>query len=184
MPAPYGGVNELVPRTEINSPFCENLLNFNVDQGGITLRNGDSVYKTFAPATLGVPMGFFAYGENEKLYAASYHFAGDGKIDFIDCSDGSLDYTTALGTTSVLTSTVFNKHLFVWPDDTTNAPGWVYDGSTWGVTGYTRSSFYPIGGNVFNHRQYLAQRQDASYWYTGIDQISGACFFVDLNGLT
>jgi hypothetical protein len=182
-PAPYGGVNELVPVSEINSPNCEELLNFNVDQGGISLRNGDSIYAHFTGTANSAPLGLFAYGETDKLYAALYRIS-DGKIDFVDCSDGSLDYTTTTATTSILRSVVFNKRLFIYGDDTTSAPGWNFDGVNWAVTTYTGSGMYPTGGNVFNHRQYLVQRQDASYWYTGIDQVSGACFFKDLNGLT
>jgi hypothetical protein len=187
LPAPFLGVEESIPKAVIKSPYCENLLNFNTTQAGISLRNGDSKYRLIEniPGQLEsqTPLRLFQYG-NEDVFA----LLGDnttGEISLYDIDAGSVVGGVAKTGTGVLDlyDLYFNKYIFFFTTDTTAAPGFFYNGSTTGVIGYTGSGYAPIGGNVYRNRAYMIQNLDAAYWYSGIDAISGACTKIDLNGI-
>ncbi len=186
LPAPYLGVNEKDPIAAVKSPYCQNLFNFNVTTAGISLRNGDSKFSWISPAatvSTSISMGFFPYGDT-KLISLVKNTA-TGFIDFYDCETGVSGLTTINSNLTFSFSTVyFNKYLFFFPNTSTLAPGYYWNGTAYGVCGYTGTgSFYPVGGNVYNHRAYLIQLAECAYWYSDIDAISGACTKIDLNGL-
>lgn len=185
LPAPFLGVNERDPIAAVKSPYCQTLLNFNVTTAGITLRNGDSKFDWISPAATGsdaLNMGFFPYGDTKLI--SPVKATGTGLIDFYDCETGVSGYTTVNSVNTSAWSTVyFNKYLMFFPNTSTLAPGVYWNGSAYGAVGYTGSNLWPIAGNVYNHRAYLVQLNECAYWYSGIDQISGACTKVDLNGL-
>ena len=179
LPAPFAGVNERLPTIALQSPNCADSLNFNPEQEGMVLRYGDSKFSTFTLAGTSDPMGLYAYG-NTKLFTACYKAFGGG-IAFIDAETGAVAYTTGnqLSITAV-SSMLFNNYLFFFFNTSTFAPGYVWDGAAMGASGYTGTNLWPIGGAVFNHRAYMIQLNEAAYWYSPIDAISGACTKVDL----
>lgn len=185
MPPPYGGVNEQVPVIALQAPNCENLLNFNVTQEGVSLRNGDSKYKRISGLAAANPIPYLLtkYGES-KLFEVTRNLTTN-TIQIYDVDSTSLAYTSAsavIGGASAA-SIYFNKYLFfLFPDSTT--PGFYYDGAVFGAIGYTGANFTPRGGNVFKERSYIIQNNDASYWYSEIDFIAGALNKIDLNTIT
>lgn len=182
MPAPYGGMDLKTPIIAVQSPNCENLLNFNTTNQGVVLRMGDVRTRTGSGASaLSAVMGLFA-ADALTLFAASFDAGG---IRFHNIDTGLLVYTSAapVGTRS-LSSFVFNKYLFIFGDTSTLAPGIAYNsGAGWAAAGWTGASLFPIGGNSYNNRAYLIQLNEAAYWYGGVDQIAGACTKVDLSSI-
>jgi hypothetical protein len=129
-------------------------------------------------------MGIFAYGDT-RCFSVVKRATGN-LIDFFDVeTGGAAVYTTAnsVATTSA-TSMYFRNRLYIFFNTATLAPGVNYDGSTFAVTGYTGSSLTPVAGTVFKNRAYLVQLDAASYWYSEIDAVTGACTSVDLSGIT
>lgn len=189
LPAPYAGVDDKTPTAALQNPFCENLLNFNVTQAGISLRHGDSKYAvtTFAantksPKALGVLGG--------EIFAAIYN-STISKMQIYDATDlSTVAFTSAasLGDANMFPF-VFNQHLYFFTE-LNYAPGFVYDGATWSLAGFTG---FPgtagiRGAGSFNHRIYLIQfglasTDGAVYHYGGIDAISGAVTTVDLSSI-
>ena len=184
LPAPYAGVNELVPKIAIESPFCEELFNFNVTQEGITLRHGDSKYATvsaIAPSRLESDF-IFKYGDSTLFIVIRDYFPAGIRI--YNVTTATTAYTPGITTNDNFTSLYFNKYLFLFGYNF-HSPGYVYDGAAWGVIGYTGSgTFRPYGGNVYNNRAYLLQATEAAYWYSNINAISGAMTKVDLSSIT
>lgn len=182
LPAPYKGVDQQIPTAALESPFCENLLNFNTDQLGISLRYGDSKYAviTFAVNTKG-PQRIFAYGSS-KLFNVVFNVTTN-KMDIYDVDAGTVSFSSAASGNDGFYSLYFNKYLFFF-GDTTYRPGFYYDGAAFGNCGYTGTNINPVGGDVYKARAYLIQGQRAQYWYTEINAISGPCTLIDLNALT
>lgn len=179
LPAPYLGVKQNIPVAALQSPYCENLINFNSTLEGITLRNGDSKYSNIA---LTAADGLFNYG-NTKLFMTYYDLGSDKTIVY-DVDAAAIAYTPALvaGRENFYGNT-FNKNLFLF-SPASYAPGFVYNGSAWGNIGYTgATTFSPIGGNNYKNRQYIIQSGEAAYWYSGIDAISGTVTKIDLSGI-
>ena len=161
-----------------------------MNSAGISLRKGDSKFTWLSPAATdssSLNMGIFPYGDggitgSKLIVPVASSFAN--AIWFYDLETQALLYTTASANAGSFTSLYFNKYLYFFPDTSTLAPGYYWNGTAFGVCGYTGTgNFYPIGGNVYNHRAYLAQLNEAAYWYSGIDQISGACTKIDLSGI-
>ena len=191
LPAPFLGVNEKDPIAAVKSPYCESLINFNVTTAGIELRKGDSKFDWISPAASGsdsLNMGFFPYGDTKLI--SPVKSTGTGFIDFYDCETGVSGLTTINSLSTTAFSTVyFAGYLFFFPNTSTLAPGFFWNGSAYGTAGYTGSgNFWPIGGNAYKNRIYLIQLNEAAYWYptgsVGINAISGACTKIDLTGLT
>lgn len=182
LPAPYAGVKQQIPKAALQSPYCENLLNFNVTQAGISLRHGDAKYKAY---TNRYGCRLVAYG-NTKLFFATLN-ASTAKDEVYDVVAGTIVYTSAAATgTTEFFDLYFNKYLFLFVPGVASAdyPGLVYDGTNWGIVGYTGTGFAPNGGAVFNSRAYIIQSLEAAYWYTGINQVTGALpAKVDLSGI-
>lgn len=179
MPAPFGGVNEQIPVAAIESPYCENLLNFNATQAGLELRHGDSIHRKISDASRD-PLNLVPYG-TAAMFIASYN-QNDSKIYFLNASSGAVVHSsTALGQDNFY-PLQFNKYLFFFSAQV-YAPGFYYNGSAWGSIGYTGSGLLPAGGAVFKHRAYIVQSLESAYWYSDIDAISGALHKVDLSSL-
>lgn len=188
MPAPYGGMNQLVPVIALQSPECENLLNFNATEQGVILRNGNSKFKTITAASRYLQT-FAAYGDSKLFAAFNNALLAAARYEVYNVATGALVATAAEitpPTTNLLliTSTVFNKYLFVF----TNDGGTVhlaYDATagTWGAGGYTGTGLVPVAGDVYKNRQYIIQYEDSSYWYSGLNAISGALTKVDLSSV-
>ena len=66
----------------------------------------------------------------------------------------------------------------------TTIPGMYFNGTAFGVIGYTGTGYAPLGGNVFKNRAYMIQSGEAAYWYSDNKAISGPCVYVDLSSLT
>lgn len=183
LPPPYYGVNELVPKIALESPFCETLLNFNVNELGASLRNGDSreyvIQATTTTNTILV-MRLIPYGDS-KLFALCQNNTL-GKPIVIDVEANSVVFTA--GSTYVAQNYryfAFNNAIYLLSSDS-YAPGIYYDGSSWATIGYTGSGFSPLAGCPFKRRAYIIQNNSAAYWYSGINKITGALTKVDLSG--
>lgn len=178
LPAPYGGVNEQIPIIAVESPQCEELMNFNVTQEGVALRFGDSKYKSI---TATQPLRLFAYGDT-KLFLLTVN-AGTNKIDIYDVDAGTVSFSSAAASGAALFyGTYFNKYLFFF-NPTSYNPGFYYDGAAFGNIGYTGAGLIASGGNTFKKRNYIIQAGEAAYWYSGIDAITGALTKVDLSSI-
>lgn len=178
--APFGGVNEKVPKIALQSPNCENLLNFNVTQEGTILRNGNSVYtQVVTPNTHYNEHIFGKYGEVALFELYTDITTSEVKIYDIDA--GTLAYTSAALGQGVFGTQFFNNYLFFFTPTLAYTPGIYYNGSTFGVIGYSGSGFYPRGGgNNFKNRNYIIQDEEPAYWYSEPYAISGALRKVDL----
>ena len=180
LPAPYGGINAKLPIIAIESPQCQTLLNFNVTNAGIELRKGDSVYKSFTlPLSSSTHNGLAAYGDS-NLFLPVYN-ASTSKIDFYDVEAGTVTYSSGASGTSVFYEQYFNNYLFFFTPGT-YAPGFYFDGSSFGTIGYTGSGFLPTGGGcAYNKRNYIIQYSSSSYWYSQDKYVTDSCFQVDLS---
>jgi len=185
LPPPYGGLDQTKPVIALEAPFCQSLHNFNSSQDGVTLRNGDSKYKLLTMGasgnyTSGPPA---AYG-NTYLFLPTYNRATN-QIDVYDVDAGTVTFSYGGGSGVIFYPLYFNQYLFFFTPDAL-APGICYSGAAWAAIGYTGTGFLPKGGCVYNHRAYIIQyntTSKVSYWYSGIDAVSGACTEVDISGL-
>lgn len=192
LPAPYGGVKQSVPKAALKSPNCENLFNFNTTVEGISLRHGDSKYKSLTQGSGGnIPISLVKYGDLNLLLLT--YRTNNNNIEVFDVDSASVIYSSVLtGTSSFFTPLYFMNYLFML-EPFAYKPGFFFDGSTCGAMasvpggGWTDSArtFAPVGGNVYNHRAYLIRNNFPGYWYTEIDSISGDLKdnFKDLSGL-
>lgn len=181
LPAPWGGYDERAPLITLQSPNCQSLLNFNITQGGVVLRHGDSFYKSITAGGGTIAKTLHTYGFT-KLFISIYN-ASDSKMYFYDVEADAFGYSTAASGVDTFYSQEFNKYLFFFSPGT-YTPGVYYSGAAWGVIGYTGTGFTPTGGgNAYKNRNYVVQSNDAAYWYSGIDAITGALTKVDLNGI-
>lgn len=173
IPAPYGGIDEKIPKAALASPFCESLLNFNFTQAGISLRKGDSKFTNFAQAAAGTYPHLFAQYGNARLFVPSLN-STTLKIDIIDAETGATSFSSAANGDATFSELYFNNRLFLFALSG-YAPGFVFDGTSWGLIGYTSALFFnPFGGNVFKNRAYLIQAGEPAYWYTGLFQVTGS----------
>jgi hypothetical protein len=181
LPAPYGGVDDKPPIAALEAPFCQYLLNFNLTDAGIVLRNGDAGYLGYSLSNVYSPVGFAAYGDS-KLFTIYYNNS-DSRIRIEDAVTATVLYTSAASGIDYFHTLYFNKYLYFFAEST-YAPGVVFNGATIGAIGWTTSTtFSPVGGNVYNNRAYIIQKNAATYWYSGIDAVAGALTSVDLNSI-
>ena len=182
LPAPYGGVIEDVPEAAIPMPFCYNLVNFNTTKEGVTLRNGDSLFDKVVNQNLSASKILGKYGDT-ALFCIGWDIStNEQKIYNVET--GALAYTSAAGGAGGFRPQFFNNRLYFFSATPAYDPGFVYDGSSWGVCGYTGSSFLPEGGgNSFKSRNYIVQSGEAAYWYSEIEGVTGALTKIDLSGI-
>lgn len=180
LPPPYGGMNDRVPRVAIQFPQCESLLNFNPTAGGVELRNGDlasvvavntgNANATFNRITF-FNGSFYVVGVNTATFTV-YAATPGGTLTSV--------YTDAVATISTpLNFVVFNSYLFV----ITHTKIYYFDGTTWGIAGYTPSTAI-VGGGVYKNRIYFVKEDSQAYYYSSISAISGALSEVSLAGYT
>lgn len=190
LPAPFGGVDDLTPIIALQPPYCENLLNFNVAQEGTLLRFGDKKFGVTITQTAGgsVPQRIFTYG-NSRIFVLTYEVVAQ-KYVLNDMESGA----TVFDMTAILPGPLafsgfydlyFNKYLFMFSKAAgTTIPGMYFDGTAFGVIGYTGTGYAPLGGNVYKNRAYMIQAGEAAYWYSDLKAISGPCVYQDLSSLT
>jgi|JI10StandDraft_1071094.scaffolds.fasta_scaffold125968_2 hypothetical protein len=173
MPAPYLGVNDKIPKIALQSPYAQKLHNFNVTQEGVTLRHGDEYVNS-------TPTGFWIL---ELLAYGSGNGASDKLIAVVSGITNTYVYNAETGVSEgswslyYSGSMFFNKNLFVFG----TVDSFVYDGSAWGVVGYTGSGLLPYGGTPFKNRAYIIQGSESAYWYSNLYAITGALHKVDLS---
>lgn len=183
LPAPYGGMNKKTPIAALNSPYCENLINFNTTDAGIELRHGDKLWtatKNVSPISTDFFLAFLKYGEL-KLFYSTQGSTGNNRYFDITTSTPTLAYTSTTVINGEIFSLYFNKNLYSF--GTTTSVGDVYNGSTWGAWGWSFPSIAPIGGCAFKNRAYFVGRATAIFGYGGIDAITGSVTEKDLSGV-
>lgn len=190
LPPPYGGVDQKNPIVALQSPNCENLLNFNLNNVGAVLRNGDSIAYNFA---LTGASGRYALNLHPwEATGASQLFIstlnnGTGAYNIYDQA-GNLEYNFApiivtLNSVPRISNVYFNGSLFFFPNAALNA-GHKWNGAAWSVSGYTGATTpYLIGGAVYKNRLYGVHYQEPAYWYSEIDATSGTMTKVSLGGI-
>jgi len=185
LPAPFGGINKKTPIAALNSPYCEELLNFNTTEAGIELRNGDSLWSyvhNTGPATTDTFLGFVKYGDIKLFYAAEPNAGNTRYFDITSAGAPSLAHTSAAATiNSELFTLYFNKYVYTFGPST--AGGDYYNGSAWASWTWTFPTINPIGGCAFKNRAYFVPRGSATYGYGGIGAITGTVTEVDLAGI-
>jgi hypothetical protein len=162
----------------IESPFCQNLLNFNVTNQGLSLRRGDYLHANLGNNNAYTHQAIAPYGSS-KLIECAYN-ATTNKIDFFDVDAGTVLHSTAASGTAEFKPLYFNNRLFFFTDAAAYAPGIYYDGAAFGTIGYSGSGLSPFGGNVYKERAYIIERGEPAYWYSDIAAITGALTKVDL----
>lgn len=177
LPAPYLGVNEKMPLPAIESPYCENLFNFNVTQAGISLRNGDVKDTLYSGVAQFDGCGLLNY--SNSYFVVSYDASATRMKIY---SAGSLVYTSAASYLYPYLGFEFNRYLFLF--SYVSSAAFAYDGTNWGVCGYTGSGFRGVTGVSFKNRAYIIQYDECAYWYSEISAISGALTKVNLSGIT
>lgn len=186
LPAPFGGINEQVPKIALESPQCENLYQFNVTRQGVSLRHGDSKYRlieNMSGLTSQIPLRLFQYGDME-LFALILDDTADKLIVFDVDNNVVLDNVAETAATYIYYyDSLFNHYLFFFSPQGGATPGFTYNGTVIASIGYTGSGFSPLGAAVFNSRHYIIQADEAAYWYSGIDAITGALTKIDLSAI-
>lgn len=179
LPAPYGGVDSSVPTAALKNPYCQTLLNFNVTQAGIVLRNGDSMVTRLASGGTKSPIKFHRYGDTSLFFSALNNTTV--KSDVYNAATGALVYSSGAGTQPLWTSVYFDNYLFLLSLGSRSAQ---YDGTTWGgwgYSGYASETF--TCGTPFKQRLYLGTDTGATYYYSGIASVAGALTKVDLGSV-
>lgn len=178
LPAPYAGVDELTPVIALESPFCENLLNYNLTRAGAILRNGDSILSFLAIGSRS-PKAIGVYSESVSIAVL---YTTNTAWYFYNANTEALLLTDAGAVSggSLVTPFRFNNRLFFFINSGFGSPGYVYDGATVAALGYTGSGFSPLGGVAYKGRPYIAESGEAAYWYGDIGQITGALTKIDL----
>lgn len=181
LPPPYGGMNQKVPIITVQSPQCEDLFNFNITEGGVSLRKGDSKYTTFA-VNDNFTTNFVNYGDT-TLLAVQFNGATTSMVVY-NVDTGALVYNTGIFATVFYSPIQFRNYLFFFSQSAAGAPGFYYDGAAFGGIGYTfPSTITSNGGTAYKNRIYISSSGTASYWYGGIDAIAGALTQVDLSSI-
>lgn len=183
LPAPFGGINELVPPAALESPFAEKLFNVNVTGIGTEVRHGDSVYAAIG-GSFSSGYEVYAFGQYGDSHAWIFGIdLSSGKATIENIDTGSTDYTAAsTGSVGLGSSFFFNNYLFFFATGS-YSPGFRYNGSGWDVIGYSGTGFNPIAGNSFKTRPYIIQYNSCAYWYGTAGQVTGALTKVDLTSL-
>jgi hypothetical protein len=179
LPPPTAGIDELSATANLEPPFCQSLINFSPSKEGASLRYGDSKLYAFTRSSANIGMLTLLPYQDTSIFTYGYD-VGTNRTKIYDAAAGTLAYTSASGIAVIYSESYFNKRLYVF-SPYVDAPGFVYDGSTWGATGYTGSGFAPVGGSAYKSRHYMIQEGEAAYWYSEIDAITGAVTKVDLS---
>jgi len=184
LPPPYQGQFDRYPVAVMQSPYCEQLQNFNIQDGVVKIRNGDLLFCTISTTTGRTARNLSVYADTTLIAVEIDPTLGAVWYD-ISTGTASSVYTNAgVLTTGSIFTTEFGGCIYYWGDGELSAAaiyGVRFDGTSWTTAPYTiPASFVPFGGTVHRNRHYLLGRASAKYCYSGIDAISGALTQVDL----
>lgn len=182
LPPPFGGLNEQIPIAALEAPFADEMLNFNLTQGGAILRNGDSNYSSISTANNVTLAQLYQYGDS-NIFALVYD--ATATLNRVYNLDSGINvYNTAAAGSGIFYEQFFNNYLFFFSPTVAYAPGFYFDGAAFGAIGYTGTGFSPVGGgNNYKNRNYIVQNNEAAYWYSDRFAITGALTKVDLTSL-
>jgi hypothetical protein len=168
VPAPLGGWNTRDAFEAMDPKDAVLLDNWFPDFGGLTSRGGTVSFATGLDPIAGVQtLAILRAGTINKFLAAA-----GGKI-FDISSGGAAGTPLASGFVSDVWQTVHFNSRSIWVNG--RDPAQIYDGTTWGVAGYTgadTSTFSGVG--AFNNRVYFWTGKDPSFWYGPVLGIGGA----------
>lgn len=191
LPPPFRGFRDDVPVAVLESPFAEQIQNYNVDSGRLVARHGDDLWATDATFPTAGNSGTFhlttyGSGTSQQLFEVAFN-DNTNEIKFYDASAAGAPtsvHTLAAGATpSIVSSLFFNNYLFFFGLGSLFGVPQYYNGSAWGAAGYTYPSGFvgPFGGNTYKNRAYIICSGTPMYVYSGIDAISGATKGVNLS---
>lgn len=183
---PYQGLNDQVPSIALKFPYCTLIKNFNNFYGSLNLRQGNL---TFARVTTAGVFGLNIVGYDSTTPSLFIMVADHSNMKWYEVSTGTpnLVFTeTSFSAGAEVYTLFFNNYLFYFGTLNLNpntSPGPIqYNGTSWGVAGYTwPSGFNPFGGNVFKNRAYFIDQSSAAYCYTNLFSIAGPTYRVDLS---
>jgi hypothetical protein len=181
LPAPFRGMDQSTPIAVLQNPFCQNLVNFNVTEAGLSLRNGDSKHATlpYSALTYQLVMGIFAFSGQAVLVAMTsaglryYTIQEDGTI--------ATSHTGVTSTFFPVNAAIFAGYIFFFKGITAGGFLDKWDGTTWSTIGYTGIAG-ARSGCAYKSRFYLVNLS-TSYYYSDINAITGAVTEVPLAGI-
>jgi hypothetical protein len=184
LPPPYKGQRDDIPLADLQSPYAQRVMNFNLDDGSATIRRGDSVHATTTGQFI-KNVSSYGSGATEKLFCL---YDDAGQIKFADATAAgvpSVVYSPAGATGDSEIHTLFFNNVLTFFGEDTMKPGGAgcpqYNGSAWGLSGYTYPTMTnPFGGTSYKNRAYIIERLSTKYAYSGINAISGVTTEVDL----
>lgn len=171
--APFRGENDLIPLVNLENPFCESILNFNLDDGNLILRHGDSEYGSKTTRTI-IDLAAYGVGTGEKLltitdnganisiYNNTTPGAPIGIYSVVATGDRNIQSLYFAG------SLIFFGELTLTPAGAGNL---YYNGISGNIALYTYTSITPFGGDVYKNRAYLIGYQSTKYAYTNINAV-------------
>lgn len=186
LPPPVGGINEKVPLFSLQAPACQTLTNWNVDSTVVSIRRGDSLYAENTTTANVVILALSNWGANQILVMTQnsatlevilWQISGGGVITnilaFIAPSAISAHGTGFFRGNSYFFTTVAGCSVR-------------YDGTVPVVLAYTIGGA-PVSVNggscAYKNRHYMPKASSASYYYSGVDLVSGATTEGDLSSL-
>jgi hypothetical protein len=185
LPPPYKGQNDQLPVFALSNPYAEIIENLTTENGVLNLRQGNSLFVTSSSSQ--IVQNLFSYDSNTLLMFVT-DIGGAPGLKWYNITSGVaiLVNTLAYGGDDEIHTLYFNKYLFYFGESTltptgTGIPYW--NGTAWGIAGYTGWSDTPLGGNVYKNRAYFIYRGTAKYAYSKINAISGEVTNEDLSGI-
>lgn len=172
--APSTGWNTRDPFEAMEPTDAVLLDNWYPDFGGPTIRKGTNFYADSMGPFPVETLAAYSVGVTNKFLAAC------GGSIFDISTPGSVSTPLGSDFSSNRWQTVtFNSKLF-WVNGADNAQ--IYDGTTLAATGFTGVATSTLRGvGVFHNRLYFWSTDDASFWYGGVNAISGALNNFDLS---
>lgn len=189
---PYQGIYDRLPAIAVQNPFCQYLLNFNISEAGLSLRNGDSVEFSYLPGAVPIrkTKRLINYSDTDMFLVVSDE-TNNNNLVVDDASATLLTFGARYYTD--FTYLIFNKNLFIFPyKGTTGASVPLadiprYDGAAWVAATFTSATALSLyGGNSYKNRIYLLSTEptlSTQYFYGEINAISGALTAVDLGSV-
>lgn len=178
-PPPYRGQRDDIPLAALEPPYAQYVTNFNLDDGILKFRKGDSAYTS---SVSGHPILDLAqYGVSSNLPLVISVYENGGSFYFRDVINNSaLNNFAAVYDNTDISHVYFNNYLFFFGGGL-NQNVRYYNGSAWGTAGYTWPvGSVPYGGTVHKNRGYYIEYLTTKYVYTEINAITGPTNEVDL----
>ena len=185
LPPPYGGQYDRLPIVSIESPYCQRLLNYNSENGILSLRHGDSHFCQVA-ASPAVVISLVTYGSNTKFLAV---VTDNVNMTWFDVSSGTpsslhTEFACVLLGTYPIHTAEFRGTIYFLSEYSTGAEIVYYTGSAWGTDPFTFSTTF--GAHIgFPHRNrfYMGQGGSLKVAWGGIDATSGAATVQDFSSV-